>query len=140
MTLGTPLPLRWHRAQQIDLSAIQAPDNKYFNVPSQNGTADYDVQIEFDGSGKLVAATCSCPDFAKQVGSADAPMLRNVLVCKHILAAAQRAYELGLRMRKRRARPSSNEPGPATCHQRPPCACPTGIGVHDHWAASFLAP
>jgi hypothetical protein len=99
MAVTTPLALRWQRAQQIDRSAIIDMGNGWFRVPSQHGSAGYAVQVSFDHRGHLSAASCTCPDFCKPTQGQGAPVLRDVRVCKHVLAACLRVDELGLRLR-----------------------------------------
>ena len=94
-TVVTPLALRWLRAQQIDRSRIQGMGPGWFYVPSSRGPDGYAVHVEFDADGKLTNASCTCPDFAQRTEGAGTPMLYNLRVCKHVLAATLKAREAG---------------------------------------------
>jgi len=90
------LALRWERAQQIDRSAIQDMGQGWFRVPSSQGAASYVVHLDFDAAGKLAAASCSCPDFARPTSGMGIPLLHStVKVCKHILSASLKARDTG---------------------------------------------
>jgi hypothetical protein len=87
MTIVTPLSLRWERAQRIDRSAIEPLGLGWYIVPpSSRDPTGYAAHIELDPAGQLIAASCTCPDFAKR-----APDLHGVRACKHILAACLKA-------------------------------------------------
>jgi len=86
MTIATPLSLRWERAQQIDRSAIEPLGHGWYIVPSSRHPTGYAVHIELDSAGQLVAASCTCRDFAKR-----APDLHGARAYKHIPAACLKA-------------------------------------------------
>ncbi len=63
----------------------------WYCVPSSRGAEGYAVQLEFDAEGKLMADTCTCPDFEKRTEGAGAPTLHGVRICKHVLAVSHEA-------------------------------------------------
>lgn len=103
MALTTPLATRWQRAQQIDPANIRPLGPGRFLVPSQQQADGYTVQITLNSAGRLTAATCACSDFRQ--GRATAADLHGVRVCKHILAAANKA---------RQQQPITSEEAPMT--------------------------
>ena len=89
------LQMRWKRALHIADADIQHLSGSKYLVRSQAvpGGAFYQVEVHFTKEGQLKSASCSCPDFTKDVHPLATPMLRNVRVCKHVLAAARVAKE-----------------------------------------------
>jgi len=94
VTLSAPLAQRWQRAQQIDRSTIRLLGPYRFLVPSQRTSSGYAVELEFDQNGRLITASCECPDFTKSATRPSTPTLHGIRVCKHILAAALHATNL----------------------------------------------
>jgi hypothetical protein len=97
MTVATPLALRRKRAPQFDRSKIQDMEQGWFRVPSSQGASSYRVHVDFDAAGKLVAASCSCPDFERPASGMGTPFLHgSVKACKHILAASLKANDTSI--------------------------------------------
>jgi len=88
----SPLELRWRRAKRLVAGGYVHPqgDDGAFVVSSQAGAKGgpgYRVGVAME-NGRLVRASCTCPDFSKQMAGPGVPLLHGVRVCKHILAAA----------------------------------------------------
>ena len=87
------LSLRWERALKLNRDRISEVGPGQFLVPSAHGLGAYFVQVRFDATGKLSAASCSCPDFTKTTEELDTPLLHGVRICKHVLCAGLKAKE-----------------------------------------------
>ena len=88
------LQMRWKRALRIGDADVRRVARSQYWVRSQSGhDAGYLVKVGFDRDGRLTKASCTCPDFTKQVHPLATPRLRDVRVCKHILAAARVAKQ-----------------------------------------------
>ena len=95
--IRTPLSYRWPRAQQIaQAGQVSGSETSGFRVQGTQ-PEPYTVKVEFDGQ-LLAKGSCTCLDFVKMSAeqrrnpmSKGLPLLRDVLVCKHILAAALQA-------------------------------------------------
>ena len=82
----TPLALRWRRAQRISPARIVMIDASRAYMPSASG-GYYITEAKLAG-GRLVKASCSCADYLCPMSGKGEPRLREVRVCKHILALA----------------------------------------------------
>lgn len=79
------LARRWHRAQEYAANQIVCVGHGQYLVVSSRG-GYYSVRVTLKDR-KLVFARCNCPDWGTT-------HLRNVPVCKHVLAAAQREVSM----------------------------------------------
>ena len=94
----SPLDLRWARAQGIDpddvvIQEVYQPEEGWLEVEgwvrsqSSNGVGlGYNVSLTFIDN-RLALASCTCPDFNKEMRGRGIPLLHSTRVCKHILAA-----------------------------------------------------
>jgi len=90
------LEMRWKRALRIDACDVKrnsAKPSEFWVRSQSHPSGGYMVALHFTQAGHLKEATCSCPDFCKEVHPLAMPMLHDVRVCKHILAAARVATE-----------------------------------------------
>lgn len=96
--IRTPLSYRWPRAKDIARAGrVSGSESAGFQVQGTQ-LEPYVVKLEFDVGRLLAKGSCTCPDFVKMSAereqnptSRGLPLLGNVLVCKHILAAAIQA-------------------------------------------------
>ena len=96
--IRTPMSYRWPRAKDIaQAGRVSGSEHDGFQVQGTQ-PEPYVVTVEFDASRLLIKGNCTCPDFVKMFAeqernptSRGLPLLRDVLVCKHILAAGIQA-------------------------------------------------
>jgi hypothetical protein len=92
--LISALEMRWRRAQNIPAADVRQDPrsrSKFWVRSQSHPSGGYLVELHFTRDKKLKKANCSCPDFSSERHELATPKLRDIRVCKHILAAAREA-------------------------------------------------